>query len=243
MQVIGILGGMSDQATVQYYKAINAEVNRRLGGWEIAETLIAGVNFGNIESYIRNDQWREAGEYLAAKALALQNAGADFLICASNTMHRVADRFTRDLAIPFIHIGDPTGAAIAKTRIGRVGLLGTRPVMSAPYFRDYYNQHFALDVMVPEEPQQRQIDRIIFEELVRDTVNEASKAYYLGVCESLRSRGAEAVILGCTEIFMLIAQNDIPDLPFFDTTALHVAAAVDRAMSPAGALAAPGLRV
>jgi aspartate racemase len=232
MQVIGILGGMSDQATALYYKAINAAVNRRLGGWEIAETLIAGVNFGNIEDYIRRDDWQAAGEYLAGKAAALQAAGADFLICASNTMHRVADRFMRDLRVPFLHIADPTGRAIVARKLERVGLLGTKPVMAAPYFRDYYRRHFGIEVLVPREVEQVEADRIIFEELVRNVIVPGSRDAYVGFCEALRGRGAQGIILGCTEICMLLADGDIPSLPLFDTTALHVAAAVERALTP-----------
>lgn len=223
-KTIGILGGMSDQATSAYYRLINQEINRHLGGWDIAETVIVGVNFGNIEYFIRNDLWTQAGEYLARKAEAAQSAGAELLVCVSNTMHRVADRFTRDLSIPFIHIAEPTGRAIHTGGLTRVGLLGTRPVMNANYLRDYYEQNFGVDIIVPAEEEQAEVDRIIFDELVRSRLIPESKAYYLSVCDSLRSRGAQGVILGCTEIFLLISQKDKPDFPMFDTTALHAEA-------------------
>lgn len=222
---------MSDQATAAYYRLLNAETNRRLGGWEIAETVIAGLNFGNIEHFVRNDNWAEAGEYLAIKALAAQSAGADFLICVSNTMHRVAPRFTRDLQIPFIHIADPTGSAMRRAGLRRVGLLGTKPVMSATFLKEYYATRFAVEVLVPDESEQVVVDRIIFDELVRGQLLDGSRRSYVRVCERLRARGAEGIILGCTEIFLLLTQGDLPGLPVFDTTSLHVQAAVDFAQA------------
>jgi aspartate racemase len=230
-KTIGVLGGMSDQATAAYYRLLNAETNRRLGGWEIAETVIAGLNFGNIEHFVRNDNWAEAGEYLAIKALAAQSAGADFLICVSNTMHRVAPRFTRDLQIPFIHIADPTGSAMRRAGLRRVGLLGTKPVMSATFLKEYYATRFAVEVLVPDESEQVVVDRIIFDELVRGQLLDGSRRSYVRVCERLRARGAEGIILGCTEIFLLLTQGDLPGLPVFDTTSLHVQAAVDFAQA------------
>jgi aspartate racemase len=231
-KTIGILGGMSSQATAEYYRLLNFEINQRLGGWDIAETLVAGLNFGDIEYFIRNEKWDEAGEHLAAKAMALQSGGADFLICVSNTMHRVSDRFTRDLTIPFLHIADPTGTAIAALGLTRVGLLGTKPVMSASFLRDYYKGRFGVDVVVPDESDQIEVDRVIFEELVRGRCVEQSKQFYLAVCDRLQELGAQGVILGCTEIPLLISQVDLPQLPCFDTTKLHVAAAVEMALAP-----------
>ncbi len=238
IKTIGILGGMSDQATLQYYREINAQVNRRLGGWDIGETIISGVNFGNIEYFVRSAKWEEAGDYLAEKAIGLQAAGADFLICVSNTMHRVAPRFMKNISIPFLHIGDPTGAAVTAQGINRIGLLGTMPVMATPFLRNYYEEKFSLEVVVPTKEEQEDIDHIIFRELVRGQVVQKSKDRYLGVCDSLASRGAQGIILGCTEIFLLLNQSDSPGLPFFDTTALHIAETVrfatEDASSPGG---------
>jgi aspartate racemase len=232
-KTIGILGGMSNQATAEYYRLLNVETNRRLGGWEIAETVIVGVNFGNIEYFVRNNLWTEAGDYLASKAIAAQAAGADFLICVSNTMHRVAPRFTRDLEIPFIHIADPTGQAMLRAGVKRVGLLGTKPVMSAGFLKDYYSAEFSVDVLVPDEDEQREVDRIIFDELVRGELVPSSRQTYVRVCEGMRARGADGIILGCTEIFLLLTQNDVPGLQIFDTTSLHVQAAVEHAQAEA----------
>lgn len=247
IKTIGILGGMSNQATMEYYRLINQAVNDRLGGWDIAETVIVGVNFGNVEYFVRNNLWTEAGEYLAIKARAAERAGADLLVCVSNTMHCVADRFTQDLRIPFIHIADPTGRAVRAAGFGRVGLLGTKPVMAAPYLRDYYGHKFGIEIVVPSEEDQAGVDGIIFNELVRRELRSGSKEFYLAVCDRLRARGAQGVILGCTEIFLLIAQSDKPDFPMFDTTALHVQAVVGQALgdghpkpNPALATAAQG---
>jgi aspartate racemase len=230
MKTIGVLGGMSNQATAEYYRLINEAVNARLGGWNIAEMIISSVNFGNIERFVRTDNWEDAGRYLTAKAQGLETAGAELLVCVSNTMHRVADAFTKGLKIPFLHIVDPTGEAIRNAGLKRVGILGTRPVMSNGYLRDRYAERFGIEVMAPEAHEQINIDRIIFDELVRRELRPESKAAYLDIIDRLRGRGAEGVVLGCTEIFMLVSQDDRPDISMFDTTALHVKRTVEIAL-------------
>ena len=232
LRTIGILGGMSDQATTEYYRLINQAVNQRLGGWDIAETIIIGVNFGNIQHCIANQLWPEAGAYLSAKAQAAERAGADLLICASNTLHCVADQFTENLKIPFLHIADPTGQAIRRAGLKKVALLGTKSTMSMPYSSDYYRDKHGLEVIVPSDDDQQRLNQIIFDELVRGVVRPESKAFYLDVSAHLRQQGAEGVILGCTEIFLLLTQPDMPDFPMFNTTALHVEAAVEAALKP-----------
>jgi aspartate racemase len=226
VRTIGILGGMSDQATAEYYRMINDGVNACLGGWNTAEVIISSVNFANIERCARNDLWDEAGRYLAAKAIGLERAGAEMLLCVSNTMHRVADAFTRDLAIPFLHIADPTGEAINKAGLKRVALIGTRSTMVSDTLKRRFAQKFGIEIMVPNEADQTMIDRVIFDELVRRQLHPESKQAYLDAVDRLHANGAEGVILGCTEIFLLIAQPDRPKLPFFNTTALHVERAV-----------------
>ena len=231
MKTIGVLGGMSDQATAEYYRLINEAVNARLGGWNTAEVIINSVNFGNIERFVRTEAWEEAGRYLAKKAQGLERAGADILICVSNTLHRVSDTFTAGLRIPFLHIADPTGDAIKAAGLTRVGLLGTKPVMSAPYLREYYTRHFGCEIVVPDEEEQFIVDRIIFDQLVRRDLRPESREIYLGVIDRLRDRGAQGVILGCTEIFLLVSQADRPGFPMFNTTALHVERAVNMALN------------
>lgn len=235
MKVIGVLGGMSNQATAEYYRLINEAVNARLGGWNTAEVIISSVNFGNIEHFVRTDAWAEAGEYLAGKAQGLERAGAELLICVSNTMHRVADTFMAGLTIPFLHIADPTGEAMRADRLKRVAILGTKPVMSADYIKDRYAERFGVEVIAPTEDEQALVDRIIFNELVRRELRPESKNAYLDIIDKLRSRGAEGVILGCTEIFLLVSQADRPDFPMFDTTALHVRRTVETAFGGAPA--------
>lgn len=226
MKTIGVLGGMSPTATAEYYRLINERVNRRLGGWNTAEIIISSVNFARIENCVRNELWQEGGAYLAAKAQGLERAGADFILCASNTMHRVSDDFMAGLRIPLLHIADPTGRAIRDRGLTKVGLLGTRPVMGASYLSSRYASKFGVETLVPDAQEQALVDRIIFDELVHRVLKPESKRAYLEIIDRLRARGAQGLILGCTEIFLLISQSDRPDFPMFDTTTLHVDAAV-----------------
>lgn len=170
MKTIGILGGMSNQATAEYYRMINEAVNQRLGGWDIAETLIQGVNFGNIEYFVRNNKWDEARNYLEKKAIGVQKGGADLLICVSNTMHRVLDNIEKIIDIPFIHISDPTGEAIVASGLSKVGLIGTKPVMEASYISDRFRDNFGIEIITPDKNDQVVIDQIIFDELVKGKI-------------------------------------------------------------------------
>ncbi|WP_371196341.1 aspartate/glutamate racemase family protein [Glaciecola sp. SC05] len=226
IKTIGILGGMSDKATIEYYKFINAKINAQYGGWEIGETLIQGCNFGNIEYYVRNNAWDEAREYLETKAKLAEAGGADILVCVSNTMHKVLDRLPQILSIPFIHITTPTAEAIKAAGLNKVALLGTKPVMQADYIKAEYAK-YGIEIVVPSEVQQKEVDRIIFDELVKGKILDDSRQYYINTSLALAAeQGAQAIILGCTEIFLLIGQADLPSLPVFNTTELHVDAAV-----------------
>jgi aspartate racemase len=229
-KTIGILGGMSNQATGEYYRLTNKKLNNRLGGWDNGEIVIVSVNFGNIEYFVRNDLWDEAHAYLINKVDRLERAGADLVICVSNTMHRVMEPIMAERKTPFIHIADPTGNAIRKVGISRVGLLGTMPVMKSPELRDRYQEGFGVEIVAPTQADMEIVDRIIFNELVRGELRVDSKREYLRIVGELRERGVEGVILGCTEIFLLISQDDLPGFPVFDTTELHVQAAVDFAL-------------
>jgi aspartate racemase len=231
IKVIGILGGSSDQATAEYYRLLNQEVRARLGGWNTAEVIINSMNFALAESWVRNGRWGEAGADLAARAASLERAGADLLICVSNTLHKVADVFTAGLGIPFLHIVDPTAKAIRTAGLRRVGLLGTRAAMAADsHLSRRYAERFGIEVVVPDAAGQEDVDRIIFDELCRGAFLPESRAAYLEIMERLRRHGAEGVILGCTEIPLLVTQKDRPDLPMFNTTALHAEAAVTLAL-------------
>lgn len=232
MKTIGILGGMSNQATSEYYRMINEKVNQRLGGWEIGETLIQGVNFGNIEYYVRNKRWDEAREYIEKKAIDAEKGGADLLICVSNTMHCVLDRMEEILSIPFIHISDPTGQAINKVGLKKVGILGTKPVMEASYIKNRFKTKFDIELLSPNEQDQVLVDQIIFDELVKGKISLESKQHYVDISRKLLAQGAQGIILGCTEIFLLLTPEDLTEAPLFNTTELHVESAIELALQP-----------
>ncbi len=229
-KTIGILGGMSNQATGEYYRLLNKKLNDRLDGWDNGEIVIVSVNFGNIEYFVRNNRWNEADAYLTTKVDQLERAGADLVICVSNTMHRVVEPIMAQRKTPFIHIADPTGNAIRNAGIKRVGLLGTMPVMKSLELRGRYQKGFGVEIVAPTQADMEIVDRIIFNELVRGELRVEAKREYLRIVGTLREHGAEGVILGCTEIFLLMGQKDLPDFPVFDTTELHVQAAVDFAL-------------
>ena len=231
MKTIGILGGSSDQATAEYYSRINKAVNRRLGGWHTGQILIYSMNFAVIEHFVRNGLWEEAAAYVSDKAVRLERGGADLFLCVSNTLHRVAARFAAAVSIPFLHIVDPAAEAICKAGLRRVGLLGTKPAMYLDFLKSRFHEKFGIEILVPPEPQMDELDRIIFDELCRGIFSAEAKHLYLDAVDTLHARGAEGVILGCTEIPLLIAQQDRPDFPMFDTLALHVEAAVQFALA------------
>ncbi len=230
-RTIGVLGGMSDAATADYYRLINAQLNAHHGGWDNADVVVVSVNFGNIQHFVRNGLWDEARDYLAEKVDRLEGARVDVVVCATNTMHRVVAPIMAGRRTPFIHIVDPTGAAVRAAGITRVALLGTAATMRSTEMARRYAELFGVEVMVPSEADIEIVDRIIFDELVRRDVRPASRAEYVRVVDLLRAEGAEGVILGCTEICLLIGQDDLPGFPVFDTTALHVGAAVAFALA------------
>lgn len=225
-RTIGVLGGMSNQATGEYYRLLNDGLNARLGGWDNAEIVIVSVNFGNIQHFVRNDEWTAAEAYLSRKVDALEQAGAELILCVSNTMHRVVEPIMAGRATPFIHIADPTGEAIRAADLRKVALLGTMPVMRSEDLAQRFRDRYGVELLVPNDDDAALVDGIIFDELVRRELRPASKQAYLSMIAKLREAGAEGVILGCTEIFLLVDQDDLPGFPVFDTAALHVAAAV-----------------
>lgn len=229
-KTIGVLGGMSNQATGEYYRLLNEGLNQHFGGWDNGEIVIVSVNFGNIEHFVRQEAWDEARDYLAGKVDALERAGADVILCVSNTLHRVVEPIMAERRTPFIHIADPTGAAIRRAGLSRIGLLGTMPTMRSDDLHRRFKERFGVDIVTPSDPDKRIVDRIIFDELVRRDLRASSKDEYLRIIDALKDAGAEGVILGCTEIFLLVSQADRPDFPMFNTTELHAAAAVDFAL-------------
>jgi aspartate racemase len=230
-KVIGILGGMSNQATSEYYRMLNERLNKRLGGWDNGEIVIVSVNFGNIEYFVRRGLWDEARAYLMEKVERLERAGADVIVCVSNTMHRVVEPIMAERSTPLIHIADPTAAAIQKAGLRTVGLLGTMPVMQSEELRRRFRERFEIDIVTPIDSDKEVVDRIIFDELVRRDLRDDSRREYLRIIDALQAQGAQGVILGCTEIFLLIGQDDLPSFPVFDTTELHVEAIVAFALA------------
>ncbi len=229
IQTVGVLGGMSSESTVTYYRQINAGINDALGGHGAGEVLIRSVNFATIEHFIRTEQFGRAGEYLGEAAQALERGGAAFIVMATNTMHRVASAIDSAISIPFVHIVDVAAAAIREADIGTVGLLGTTTTMEEPFYRERLADH-GIDVVVPEQSERAEINRIIFEELTKGVVSEVSRERYLDAVDAMGAMGAEGIVLGCTEIEMLIEQADRPAMPLFDTTALHVERAVEMSL-------------
>ena len=220
LNTIGLMGGMSSAATAAYYEIINQKVKTVKGGHNIAEIIICSVNFAVIEQYIREEAWEEAAHYLVEKAQRLEAAGVTCIFLGTNTMHRVREQIKAAISVPFIDIFETVSAEIKNQGKSTIGLLGTYPVMSDNFFVQAY-QDCGIEVMTPSEEEKKEIDRIIFEELTQHQINAAAKAYYLEVIWKMAAQGAEGVILGCTEIKLLVQQEDIPEVPLFDTLELH----------------------
>ena len=228
-RVIGMLGGMSWESSAEYYRLANELVRKRLGGLHSARVLLASVDFAEIERLQVAGEWEQAGEVLARVARSLEVGGADLLIVCTNTMHRVADEIQAAIGIPLLHLGDTTARAVTGAGLTTVGLLGTAFTMEQPFYRDRLAGH-GLTVLVPPADDRAQVHRIIYEELCLGQLLEPSRQLYREVIRRLVDAGAEGVVLGCTEIELLIAAEDSP-VPVFPTTRLHVEAAVDLSLS------------
>lgn len=226
MKTIGLLGGMSWESTIPYYRLINEGIKERLGGLHSAKIVLHSVDFHEIEACQSKGEWDLAGDMLAQAALGLQKAGAEGIVLCTNTMHKVAHHIESRCGLPFLHIADATGRAITAQNVQRVALLGTRYTMEQDFYRGRLSAEFGIESLIPEEPQRLRINQIIFEELCLGKITEESKRYYQQVIEGLQGQGAQGVILGCTEIGLLLNQQDCP-LPVFDTAAIHAADAVN----------------
>ena len=230
MKTIGLLGGMSWESSAEYYRLVNEEVKARLGGLHSARCVLYSVDFAEIERLQQQGDWDTAGELLAQAAHQLELAGAELLVVCTNTMHRVAAAIQERIAIPLVHIADPTAEAIRQVKIRTVGLLGTRFTTEQDFYRGRLVDRYGLNVLVPDAPDRETVHRIIYEELCLGQIVPASRIAYQGIIGRLVAAGAEAIILGCTEIGLLISDQDSP-VPLFDTTRLHAAAAVDMALA------------
>ncbi|MFJ5228799.1 aspartate/glutamate racemase family protein [Kitasatospora sp. NPDC088391] len=230
MKTIGLLGGMSWESTAAYYRLLNELVRDRLGGLHSAKCVLYSVDFAEVERLQAAGEWAAAGDLLAAAARAVEAAGADLLLICTNTMHKVAGQVADAVDIPLLHLGDATARAVLAAGVRRVGLLGTAFTMEQDFYRDRLAAH-GLDVLVPDAPGRAAVHRIIYQELCLGVVREESRAAYRAVIADLVAAGAEGVILGCTEIELLIGPADSP-VPVFPTTRIHAEAAVEAAVNP-----------
>ena len=232
MRTIGVIGGMSWESTAVYYRRLNEEIKSALGGLHSAKLVLYSVDFHEIECMQTSGDWHSAGDMLAAAARSLESAGADIIVLATNTMHKVAAAIEGAVRIPLLHIADATGAAIRAAGFTRVGLLGTRFVMEEPFYAQRLRNRFGIDAIVPEEQARKLVNRVIYDELCLGRICDESRVEYRKIIAELVARGAQAVVLGCTEIPLLVGAADA-SVPLFDTTDLHVRAAAARALDGA----------
>lgn len=230
MKVIGLIGGMSWHSSVEYYKLINELVAQRLGGSHSARLILYSLDFDEMERAQGEGRWNDAATALGEAGSALKEAGAEFLVLCTNTMHKVADMVAERSGLPLLHITDVIGKEISERGLGIVGLLGTRFTMEDRFYRGGLEGRFGLRVLVPKEKDRDSVHRIIYDELCKGRIEAASRRACVEVISKMVRRGAQAIVLGCTELTLLITPDDV-DMPLFDTTRLHVEAAVNLALS------------
>lgn len=232
MKTIGMIGGMSWESSLEYYQIINEEVKERLGGLHSAKSLLFSFDFSTIEALQHSGRWAEATQLMVEAAQNLEKGGADFVIICTNTMHKMAKEVQAGIAIPLLHIADPTAEVIKKQHITTIGLLGTKYTMEQDFYKGRLIDGFGLKVIVPNDDERQIVNDIIYNELCLGIIKKSSKEKYKKIINNLKARGAQGVILGCTEIMLLIQQTDI-ELPVFDTTRIHAKTAVSYALNEA----------
>ncbi len=230
MKTIGLLGGMSWESTATYYRLLNEGVRAARGGLHSAQVLLHSVDFAPLEALQHAGDWDAIGAQLARDARRVQAGGADFLLLCTNTMHKVAPAIEAAIDIPLLHIADATAEALKRQQVHTVGLLGTGFTMEQDFYKGRLTERHGIEVLVPEQDDRRLVHRIIYEELCLGRIEPTSRSEYLRILDTLAARGAQAVILGCTEIGLLVQQRDTP-VPLFDTTAIHAAQAVALALT------------
>ena len=230
MKTIGLIGGMSWESTSSYYKAINEGVRAKLGGLHSAKICLYSVNFGEIEKLQHQGKWDETADILAKAAQSVEAGGAEFLMICTNTMHKVAAQIERSVSIPLLHIADATAERLVSDGIQKVGLLGTQFTMEQDFYKGRLSEKFGIDVVVPNAEQQTLVHDVIYNELCLGLVKDSSRLSYLAIIDELRQQGAEAVILGCTEIALLVQQQHT-SVQLYDTTEIHAASAVELALA------------
>ena len=226
MKTIGLIGGMSWESTVEYYRLLNETVRDRLGGFHSAKCVIVSVDFDEIEAMQSENRWEDATRAMTTAARQLENAGAEIILLCTNTMHKCAPGIQKETNLPFLHIADATAQAIKAQGLSKVGLLGTRFTMEELFIKDRLVDLFGLTVLTPDQDEREIIHRIIYEDLVQGIIHENSRQAYVQIIDQLIHRGAQGIILGCTEIGLLIRQEDV-SVPVFDTTRIHAVSAVD----------------
>jgi len=229
MKTIGLMGGMSWESTAEYYRIINEEVKARLGGFHSAKCVLDSVDFAEIEALQRGQHWPKMAQILARSARSVEAAGADFIVLCTNTMHKVAADIESAVRIPLLHIADATAKAVSARGLKKIGLLGTRFTMEEDFYRGRLSREHGIDVQVPDGPDREAVHRVIFQELVVGRVEPSSRQKLVSIIDGLARSGAEGVILGCTELGLLLKEKDSP-LPVFDTTLIHARAAVELAL-------------
>jgi len=229
MKTIGLIGGMSWESSLTYYRIINETVKARLGGLHSAKSLLFSFDFEEIERLQRAADWAAATQMMVQAAQQLERGGADFMVICTNTMHKMADEMQTAVSIPLLHIADATAAAIQAHGLHKIGLLGTNFTMEEPFYKGRLTEKFGLDVIVPQRPSRQIVHDIIYDELCLGVTKEASRARYRQIMADMAAAGAEGIILGCTEIGLLVNQDDSP-VPLFDTTIIHAQTAVTYAL-------------
>jgi aspartate racemase len=230
MKTIGLIGGMSWESSIEYYRIINETVRQHLGGLHSAQSLMYSVDFAEIEILQHQDRWDEATQMMIAAGQRLENGGADFIVICTNTMHRMADEMQRHLRIPILHIADATARQIQTQGLNRVGLLGTRYTMEQDFYRGRLEHMHGLQVLIPEPAEREFVHQVIYTELVLGKIEPASRTRYRQIIAGLVERGAQGIILGCTEIGLLVKPEDSP-VTLFDTTLIHAQQAVEFALA------------
>lgn len=228
MKTIGLIGGMSWESTAEYYRIINEEVKARMGGFHSAKCLLYSVDFGEIENYMRSNQWDKICKALIEAARNLENGGADFILLCTNTMHKLAKEIQGAIHIDLLHIADAAADEIIKANIKKIGLLGTRPTMEQEFYRTRLEEK-GIQVFIPDDNDRVVIHKVIFEELCLGKIHQDSRREYKRIIEELIVKGAEGIVLGCTEIPLLIKKED-SQVPIYDTTYIHAVSAVERAV-------------
>lgn len=229
MKKIGLIGGMSWESSLEYYKIINETTKLKLGGLHSAECLMYSVDFQEIESLQHQNKWEELTNIMVDTAEKLKNAGADFIVICTNTMHKMASDIENRVGIKVLHIAEVTGEKIIQKGMKKVGLLGTKFTMEGDFYKKVLKERFNIDVVIPDEDDREIVHEVIYEELCKGIINENSKEKYKKIINSLVLKGAEGIVLGCTEIPLLIKQEDV-SIPVFDTTTIHAVSAVEFAL-------------